>query len=89
MELQTLPQKKSVETIQEWLVSKLVEQFNIDHDSLDINIPLTKYGLDSIVAFTVVGELEEWLEVELPATLLWDYPTITEIAEYIAKLEIV
>ncbi len=77
-----------LQTLQNWLVDKIAEQCDLKPQSVDIHKPLTNYGLDSIVAFTVVGDLEDWLEIELPATLLWDYPTIAAIAEYLAEQEL-
>jgi len=47
---------------------------------------LAEYGLDSIVALTIAGDLEEELGIELPPTLLWDYPTINDLAGYLASL---
>lgn len=75
----------SVVTIQNWLVSQLAEQLSIDPKTIDMNESLTRYGLDSIDAVTLVGELEDWLEVELPSTLFWDYPTIGKSAQYLVS----
>jgi hypothetical protein len=47
--------------------------------------PLTRYGLDSIDAVTIVGDLEDSLDLELPSTLFWDYPTIEKSAQYLTE----
>ncbi|MEQ8756845.1 MAG: acyl carrier protein [Coleofasciculus sp. G1-WW12-02] len=73
----------SVQAIQNWMVNQLVEQLSLDAKNIDVTEPLTRYGLDSIDAVTIVGELEDWLEVELPSTLFWDYPTIEKSAQYL------
>lgn len=75
----------SVEAVQTWLVSQLAKQLSINPQTIDVREPLTRYGLDSIDAVTFVGELEDLLGVELPDTLLWDYPSIDKAAEYLAK----
>jgi acyl carrier protein len=86
MNVATLPVETSaIETLQAWLVNNIAEQCDLDPQEVDIRKPLTNYGLDSIIAFTVVGDLEDLLDIELPATLLWDYPTIEAIAEYVAQ----
>ena len=54
-------------------------------ESLDPSAPLTDYGLASIQAVSLVGDLEEWLGRKLPATLLWDYPTLDAIAAELAR----
>ncbi|MBD2537447.1 acyl carrier protein [Coleofasciculus sp. FACHB-SPT36] len=73
------------EAIQSWLVTKLSKQLSLNAKTIDVREPLTRYGLDSIDAVTLVGDLEDWLGCELPSTLLWDYPTIEKSAEYLVK----
>lgn len=86
MNVATLSAETSTtELLQTWLVNNIAEQCDLDPQDIDIRKPLTNYGLDSIIAFTVVGDLEDYLEIELPATLLWDYPTIEAIAEFVAQ----
>lgn len=73
------------EAIQTWLTSKLAEQLSLDTATINVSEPLTRYGLDSIDAVTIVGDLEDWLELELPSTLFWDYPTIAKSAQYLSE----
>lgn len=75
----------SVQAIQSWLVNQLAEQLSLDAKTIDVTEPLTRYGLDSIDAVTMVGELEDWLELELPSTLFWDYPTIEKSVQYLVS----
>ncbi|WP_008314018.1 acyl carrier protein [Leptolyngbya sp. PCC 6406] len=72
-----------VEAIQVWLVNQLADVLSLDPNTVDVTQPLTRYGLDSIDAVTLVGDLEDWLDLELPSTLLWDYPTIAKAATYL------
>ncbi|MEO0491629.1 MAG: acyl carrier protein [Cyanobacteria bacterium P01_A01_bin.123] len=74
-----------VEAIQVWLVNQLAEVLSLDPSTVDVKQPLTRYGLDSIDAVTLVGDLEDWLDLELPSTLLWDYPTIEKAASYMVE----
>lgn len=69
--------------IQTWLVGQLADVLSLNPTTVDVNQPLTRYGLDSIDAVTLVGDLEDWLDLELPSTLLWDYPTIAKAATYL------
>lgn len=90
MQLQNSSSKPStenspVEVLQNWLVGKLAEQLSIKPETIDVSESLTRYGLDSIDAVTLVGDLEDWLELELPSTLFWDYPTIDKSAEYLVS----
>ncbi len=74
-----------VQAIQSWLVGKLAKQLSLDAKTINVGEQLTRYGLDSIDAVTLVGDLEDWLELELPSTLFWDYPTIEKSAEYLVQ----
>ncbi|MGF1478092.1 MAG: acyl carrier protein [Cyanophyceae cyanobacterium] len=73
-----------VETIQNWLVNQLAEQLSLDANAISTTEPLTRYGLDSIDAVTIVGDLEDWLDMELPSTLFWDHPTIAQSSQFLA-----
>ncbi|MDJ0729824.1 MAG: acyl carrier protein [Crocosphaera sp.] len=74
-----------VETVQNWLIKQLAEQLNLDPDKIKITEPFTRYGLDSIDAVTLVGDLEDWLDLDLPDTLFWDYPTVEKSAKYLEE----
>jgi acyl carrier protein len=83
--MQTKSSSSNIEAIQIWLVNKLAEQLSLDPNSINVTEPLTRYGLDSIDAVTMVGDLEDWLDLEFPSTLFWDYPTIEKSANYLAE----
>jgi acyl carrier protein len=83
--MQTKSSSCNIEAIQTWLVNKLAEQLSLDPNNINVTEPLTRYGLDSIDAVTMVGDLEDWLDLELPSTLFWDYPTIEKSANYLAE----
>ena len=75
----------SVTAIQSWLVEQLADVLSIEPSTIDVKQPLTRYGLDSIDAVTLVGDLEDWLDLELPSTLLWDYPSIEKASAYMVE----
>lgn len=72
-----------VAAIQSWLVNQMADVLSLDPATVDVTQPLTRYGLDSIDAVTLVADLEDWLDLELPSTLLWDYPTIAKASTYL------
>lgn len=74
------------EEIRGWLLEKLAEVLKADPAALDTAAPLTRFGLDSMDAITLSGDLEDWLELRLPSTLLWDYPTIDGIVTYLTEV---
>ncbi|WP_270166362.1 acyl carrier protein [Paenibacillus sp. SYP-B4298] len=73
----------SLEDIQQLLIDKIAELAEIAPDSIHPAEPFASYGLDSLLAVTFVGDLEDWFELRLPATLLWDYPSIQSLSGYL------
>ena len=67
------------------IVALLSRELKMPTDDINRELPLTQYGLDSIAALTIAGELEEELGLELPSTLLWDRPTIAGLADYLVE----
>jgi acyl carrier protein len=76
---------KSAEAIQAWLVSTLALLLEVKPHEIIINEPLAYYGLNSVEAITVSGDLSDWLGYELSPTIVWDYPTVAAIVEYLAQ----
>lgn len=71
--------------IREWLVSYLAELLEIQADKVDVEATFARYGLDSSAAVVLAGDLENWLGKEIEPTILYDYPTIADLAQYLAK----
>lgn len=71
--------------IEGWLVERLASYAELRIEEIDVRIPFERYGLDSRTAASLSGELEEWLGVSIPATLLWDYPTIAEASIFLSQ----
>ncbi len=70
--------------IQSWLVAKLAEQLEIDPQGIEIHQDFVEYGLNSIEAINLSGELENLLGRRLSPTLIWDYPNIEMLAVHLA-----
>lgn len=83
-ETKNKPRLVTREAIESWLVAKVAEHLQMSPQGIDIEEPLTQYGLGSLAAVRISGELQEWLECELSPTLLYDYPSIQTLAEYLA-----
>jgi amino acid adenylation domain-containing protein len=76
--------KPSVEAIQSWLVRDLSRRLKIAPGEIDIREPFARYGLDSIGAVGLSGELENWLGRRFDPTLAYDYPSVAALAAHLA-----
>ena len=77
--------RNPTEALQDWLVAQLSTQLSLEASTIKVSEPLTRYGLDSIDAVTLVGDLEDWLDLELPDTLFWDHPSIAQASTYLVE----
>jgi acyl carrier protein len=81
-----LPSDKVSEAeISSWCMTQLAK--TIDNPAIAITPEATfaEMGLDSASSAYFIVELEDWLGLELPPELVFDYPTITQLARYLVE----
>jgi acyl carrier protein len=76
---------KSADDIERWLLDQLQARLGDRTEDVDSHMPFSYYGLDSIDAVELAAELEEWLGAPVSATLTFDYPTVSAVAQYLAE----
>jgi acyl transferase domain-containing protein len=55
--------------------------------TVDASIPLSEYGMDSLMALQFRNDLAVAMAIELPPTLLYNYPTLDQLADYLLGLQ--
>ncbi|HEX6718716.1 MAG TPA: acyl carrier protein [Pyrinomonadaceae bacterium] len=75
----------TAEAIQDWLILQLAESLKINSESVDVREPFASYGLNSVRAVTISGDLEILLQRKLSPTLLWEYPCIEQLTSYLLE----
>jgi len=75
----------SQEDIEDWLVEKLVEVAKLNVDDVDVTEPLASYGINSVDAVHLSGELEDWLGYEIPSSIIYQFPTIEALANHLSS----
>lgn len=70
--------------IEKWLTAHIAAHVAVDLAEISTQVPFASYGLDSVAAVSLSGELETWLRRRLSPTLVYDYPSITQLAQYLA-----
>jgi acyl carrier protein len=66
-----------------WLTARLASLLDVSPSTLDPMVPLAEMGVDSVHAVSLVGEIEAHFDIDVDPTLIFDYPTLSHIAEYI------
>jgi acyl carrier protein len=74
----------TVDRLTVWLRDWMAREFGVDRSSIDPGESFLNYGLDSVQAMTLVGDIEAMLGLELPPTLAWDYPDIDALSAHLA-----
>lgn len=77
------PSRSSIEG---WLIDWIAKELGMQPAEIETSKSLLDYSLSSVTAMMLVGDLEEWLGLTLPPTLVWDYPSIAAIADYLVGL---
>ena len=78
------PENPSESAIRDWCVEYLVRTLDLQAQAIDPDVKFVRLGLDSANSVYLIVELEEWLGIELTPDLLFEYPTIAELARYLA-----
>src|SRR5436309_3250357 len=77
---------QSVESVEQWLAGWTEGELGLDRREIDPTRAFLSYGIDSMHAMMLVGDLEGGIGMRLPPTLVWDYPTIQDLAGHVAAL---
>lgn len=70
--------------IQSWLVENLAGRLGMPTSEIELNEPFASSGLNSVDAISLSADLEDWLDIKLSPTIVYDYPNIAELAAYLA-----
>jgi len=68
-----------------WLRAAVAAELRIDPATIDADRILTFYGLDSLTAATLAGDLSDWLARPLPDDVLMARATIRGLADRLAR----
>jgi phthiocerol/phenolphthiocerol synthesis type-I polyketide synthase A len=63
----------------------IARELRMSEAELDLNRPFAELGLNSVMAMSVRRETEQFVGIELSATMLFNHPTIVTLAAYLAK----
>jgi 1-acyl-sn-glycerol-3-phosphate acyltransferase len=79
----TLPGRSRAEIV-EYLRAGVAAELRCAADTIDPERPLTYYGLDSLSAATIAGDLSDWLGRDLPDDLVLARVTVSSLADRLA-----
>ncbi|MFE3029329.1 acyl carrier protein [Nocardia tengchongensis] len=74
---------RHVSVVGDWLTAQIAGYLGCAPLDVDPCLPLAELGIDSVAAVNLCGEIEfEW-DIDVDPTIVFDYPTILELGQYI------
>ncbi|MER6977464.1 acyl carrier protein [Streptomyces carpinensis] len=70
----------------DWLLDRLSLYLRRAPDTIDPTVPLAEYGMDSVSALSLCGDLEDEFGLDVEPTLLWDHPTVASLTGYLCAV---
>ncbi|HMY20901.1 MAG TPA: beta-ketoacyl synthase N-terminal-like domain-containing protein, partial [Polyangium sp.] len=74
---------KSEVEIQAWLTHYLTVEFGARAEEIGLEIPFTRFGLDSASAVRLAAALGDWIGTRLDPVIAWNYPNILTLSRHL------
>ncbi|MQY11665.1 hypothetical protein SRB5_17840 [Streptomyces sp. RB5] len=78
----TVPSERE---FRDWITRRLAEFLQRPAHTIEADVPFAEYGMDSVAALSLFGDIEEEYELFLEPTVAWDHPTVRALAHYLAQ----
>ncbi|MGK9237125.1 acyl carrier protein [Inquilinus limosus] len=76
---------KTFDDVQQWLVIHVARLLEVSPDSIDVDEEMVNLGLTSRQAVTLTADLETYLSRPTDPALIWEYPTIRQLAQHLGR----
>jgi len=73
--------------IQNWIAGYLAKELQVSQDQIPLDEQLTNLGITSRQAVMLTGDLEDYLGRPVDPAVIWDHPTIRELALHLEQAE--
>jgi phthiocerol/phenolphthiocerol synthesis type-I polyketide synthase C len=79
-----LPRAEHMDATIDWLRSEIGRRLGVPAKEVDVRAPFDRFGIDSADSVEIAAALGNRLGRHLPATLVYEFPTIETLARYLA-----
>jgi acyl carrier protein len=83
--IEKLEKRPNTLALESWLAALVADLMGIPVETIDVRARFDRYGVDSAAAVSLTDELERHLERELEPTLLYEHPTIENLAAHLTE----
>ena len=71
--------------VRAWLVSRVAYYVQVPAAEIDADVSFAEFGLDSVYAFTLCGDIEDALGLTVEPTAIWDFDTLTALTVHLVE----
>ena len=72
------------DTLVDWLIDRIASYLATSPAAIETDKAFGDFGLDSAFALNLCTDLETEFGLRVDPTIAWDYPTINDMADYLA-----
>jgi len=76
--------ERTSDEIMAWLQARMAQTLECDTSEVDVDAQFDQLGMDSLAILIATGELAEWLDTELEAMTLYQFPSIRKLSVHLA-----
>ena len=69
--------------VKDWLITRIAKTLRIASEDVSSHSVFSELGMSSLQAIELAAELENWSGREIPATIVYEYPTIDDVSTYV------
>jgi acyl carrier protein len=73
----------TAESLAAWLIGRVAAYTRLSEAEIDPAAPLTGYGLDSVAALSLCGDIEDEFDLIVEPTVAWDHPTVDALVGHL------
>lgn len=77
------PSSITIPSIESRIASYIAESLHMEVDQVPLDMDVERFGLNSALVVSLIGELEDWLGIELSPSILYEYPTVRSVSQYL------
>jgi acyl carrier protein len=74
------------EAIVKWIHDYLQRALDLKREAIDEDAYFSDYGVDSMFAVVMTGDIREWIKKDISPTALYEHPTVNRLADHVAHL---
>ncbi|GAA2911215.1 hypothetical protein GCM10010517_77710 [Streptosporangium fragile] len=72
-----------LDDIRDWLGEQVASYVMRSPREIDPLVPIAQYGMDSVYALSLCGDIEARYGLPVEPTLAWEHPTVAAIADHL------